>query len=190
MAILVAGCAGPTWDRYVPALRDWPQFAAANGFTALPAEPAEFHHFLATRAEADTGSALTKMRICAMNAASQLAEVPPPSGDATVGAFRRGVRRVKRAARCPVRLMFRGDIPAPEMPQDRLRARAAMSGFRARGSRLFDRSGCGPRRVGRSIARRGRQLACRVRRKTIFFTSALQKADSRFLHYEGRFVEL
>ena len=76
MAILVAGRAGPRWDSYVPALRDRPQFAAANGFTALPAKPAEFHHFLATRAEADTGGALTKKRICAMNAASQL--TPPP----------------------------------------------------------------------------------------------------------------
>ena len=68
------------------------------GFTALPPKPAELIHFLATRAEADTGSAQAKMRICAIDAASQLAGVPSPSGDATVGAFRRGVRRVKYAA--------------------------------------------------------------------------------------------
>ena len=68
------------------------------GFTALPPKPAELIHFLATRAEADTGSAQAKMRICAIDAASQLAGVPSPSEDATVGAFRRGVRRVKYAA--------------------------------------------------------------------------------------------
>ena len=44
--------------------------------------------------------------------------VPAPSGDATVEAFRRGIRRVKHAARGLVRPMFRGEISAPEMPQE------------------------------------------------------------------------
>ena len=53
---LAAGHAGPTWDCYVPAQRDWQQYAVANGlgFAALPAKPGEFLHVLATRAE-DTG---------------------------------------------------------------------------------------------------------------------------------------
>ena len=81
----------------------------------LPAKPAEFLHSLATRVETDTGSAQTRLRMCAIDAASQLTVVPSPSGDAPVGAFRHGARRGKRAARSPVRLM---EIPAPEMPQD------------------------------------------------------------------------
>ena len=84
----------------------------------LPAKPAEFLHSLATRAETDTGSAQTKMHICAIDAASQLPVVSSPSGDAPVGAFRRGDRRGKRATRSPVRLTFRGEIPVPKMPQE------------------------------------------------------------------------
>ena len=118
VAILVAGRAGPTWDRYVPAFRDWQQFATALGFIVLPAKPAEFLRFLAARAESDAGHSQTKMRICAIDAASQLAGVPSPSSDPTIGAFRRGIRRVKHAARGPVRPMFRSEIPAPEMPPD------------------------------------------------------------------------
>ena len=57
VAILMTGRLGPTWDRYVPALRDWQRFAAANGITAIPAKPAEFLRFLAMRAEGDAGSA-------------------------------------------------------------------------------------------------------------------------------------
>ena len=118
VAILVAGRAGPTWDRYVPAFRDWQQFASALGFVVLPAKPADFLRFLATRAESDAGHSQTKMRICAIDAASQLAGVPSPSSDPTIGAFRRGIRRVKHAARGPVRPMFRSEIPAPEMPTE------------------------------------------------------------------------
>ena len=64
VAILVAGRAGPTWDRYVPAFRDWQQFASALGFVVLPAKPADFLRLLATRAESDAGHSQTKMRIC------------------------------------------------------------------------------------------------------------------------------
>ena len=45
-----------------------------------------------------------KLRICAIDAASQLAVVPSPSGDATDGALRRGARRVKHTACGSVRL--------------------------------------------------------------------------------------
>ena len=49
---------------------------------------------------------------------SRLAGVPSPSTDPTIGAFRHGIRRVKHAARGPVRPMFRSEIPAPEMPPE------------------------------------------------------------------------
>ena len=114
VAILVVGRAGHTWDSDVPAFRDWQQFAATNGFTALQAKPAEFLHFFATRAEGGVGSA--KMHICAIDAVCQLVAVSSPSGDATFGAFRRGVRRAKHATRGPVRPMFLGEIP--EMSQE------------------------------------------------------------------------
>ena len=65
VANLVAGRAGPKWDRYVPDFRDWQEFASALGFVVMPAKPAEFLRFLATRAESDAGYSQTKMRICA-----------------------------------------------------------------------------------------------------------------------------
>ena len=42
VVILVAGRAGPTWDRYVPpaAFRDWQEFASTLGFVVMPAKPA------------------------------------------------------------------------------------------------------------------------------------------------------
>ena len=65
--------AAPSGRARGPYLRDWQQVAAASGFTALPAKPDDFLHFLrvATQEEADTASAQTKMRICAIDAASQ-----------------------------------------------------------------------------------------------------------------------
>ena len=74
--------------------------------------------FLAIRAESDAGHSQTKMRICVIDAAGQLAGVPSPSTDPTIGAFRHGIRRVKHAARGPVRPMFRSEIPAAEMPPE------------------------------------------------------------------------
>ena len=43
---------------------------------------------------------------------------PLPAGEAAIGAFRPEVRRVKRAAGGPLRPVFRGENPPPEMPQD------------------------------------------------------------------------
>ena len=114
VAILVARWPTATWDSDVLAFRNRQQFAATNGFTALQAKPAEFLHFFATRAEGGVGSA--KMHICAIDAVCQLAAVYSPLGDATVGAFRRGVRRAKHTTRGPVRPMFLGEIP--ELPQE------------------------------------------------------------------------
>ena len=59
------------------------------------------------------GSGHRQAHTRAIDAAGQLAGSPPPSGDATIGAFRRGDRRVKHAVRGPVRPMLRGEIPAP-----------------------------------------------------------------------------
>ena len=150
VAILVAGRAGPTWDRYVPAFRDWQQFATALGFVVLPAKPAEFLRFLATRAESDAGHSQTKMRICAIDAASQLAGVPSPSSDPTIGAFRRGISRVKHADRGPVRPMFRSEIPAPEMPTE--------AGPRVPAAARHSRRGLSATESARARAAAGRHL--------------------------------
>ena len=82
----------------------------------MPAKPAELLYVLATRAEADAGRAQAKRRFRAIDAASR----PLPGREAAIGAFRPEVRRVKRAAGGPLRLLFRGENPGPEMPQDPL----------------------------------------------------------------------
>ena len=69
----------PTSNPYVPALRNLQQVAAANGSTAIPVMQAEFFCFLETQAEKGPGSAQTKVRMCAIDAASRQAagaEVP------------------------------------------------------------------------------------------------------------------
>ena len=86
VATLLAGRACPTWYYYVPALRDWQRSAAANGCAAIPAKSAELLRFLATRTEAYAGSAQTKMRICAINAACWR-ESPPLRGTPPTGHF-------------------------------------------------------------------------------------------------------
>ena len=56
----------------------WDRPSGIGSKSPLPAKPAEFLHSNATRAETDTGSAQTKVRVCAFDAASQLARVPSP----------------------------------------------------------------------------------------------------------------
>ena len=111
----MAGICLGAWLAGILPRRDRQEFASALGFIVMPAKPTEFLRFLATRAELDAGHSQTKIRIYA---ASQLAGVPSPSTDPTIGAFRRGIRRVKHAARGPVRPMFRSEIPAAEMPPE------------------------------------------------------------------------
>ena len=125
VAILVAGRAGPTWDRSVQALQNWQQFAAP------PAKPAEFLHFLATRVEVDAGSAQMKMRICAIDAASQQVGVASPSGDATVCGRPPGKARRPRPGTPNVP---RRDSCARSCRRSPPRTRASTDGSRARGS--------------------------------------------------------
>ena len=60
------------------------------------------------------------MRICVIDAASQLEGVPSPSG----GTLGRSGMALADAARGPERLMFRNETPAPELPQHPSRTRA------------------------------------------------------------------
>ena len=67
---------------HVGPLRPGTQGLAAmrpSGTTALPAKPAEFFHFLATWAEADTGGAQTKICTASQLAGSQPRRGMPPS---------------------------------------------------------------------------------------------------------------
>ena len=116
-----------------------------------PGQACEFLRFLATREQADAGSARTKMRIGAIGAASRLVGVPSPPGDITVGACRRGVRRVEHAVRGPAHPVFRGETLAADLrlkcPRICSRSREPGDGSLARGSCPWSRSGPGPQRA-------------------------------------------
>ena len=124
VAILVVGRALPTRDRSVPALADWKEFAAANGFTrSQPSWP----NSSASSRRGRTLTPAARRRRCAMLPStrrawpSQLEEVPSSGrtdSDATIESFRRGSRRMKHAVQGLERPMFRSEIPAPDLSQD------------------------------------------------------------------------
>ena len=125
---------------------DWQLFAAVNGFAAIPAEPAQ----LPLPRDAGGGG----RRQHADEDAHPRDDRGAPAGGSplTVGgrrcrAFRGGVRRVKHAARGPVRLMSRSEIPAPEVPQVPPPDARVAGRTRAGGSRPWSLPGPGQRRA-------------------------------------------
>ena len=139
VAILVAGRAGPTWDSCALALRDWQQFVMRRAERAHR-DPGQAGHFLATRAKSDAGSVQSTMRICA--APSQLAGVPSPLGNATVGAFRPGKPSAAQYAQ-----FFAAKFLRLKCHRTCFRTRAPRDGSCDWGARLSNRPGRGPRRL-------------------------------------------
>ena len=133
VAILVAGRAGPTWDSCALALRDWQQFVMRRAERAHR-DPGQAGHFLATRAKSDAGSVQSTMRICA--APSQLAGVPSPLGNATVGAFRPGKPSAARYAQ-----FFAAKFLRLKCHRTCFRTRAPRDGSCDWGARLSNRPG-------------------------------------------------
>ena len=80
LAALSESRSGPTWDRYVGAIRPWfAQAAAATPpYAALPADPSRFAEWLVTSGQAERGSSQTKIRYIAISAFSNLVGVPSP----------------------------------------------------------------------------------------------------------------
>jgi hypothetical protein len=79
IAMLSKGKSASTWNDYAGVLRGWTAYAATAGTPFLPADPVHFANFLAKESVGEKGYGQTKRRVCAIDAISQLAEIPSPS---------------------------------------------------------------------------------------------------------------
>ena len=166
VAVLVAGRAGPTWDRQFPAPCDRQRFARR---TDSPAPGQAGRKPPLPRDAGGSGQRRTPAahrRRCASALSTRQAAGgdPAPAGDATFGAFRTrgppGNAHTPPAARhvqCSAAKFLR-----PKCRRTRLRARAAMGGPRVRGSRPSNRPGRGSWRVVVSCSCRAPRRAART----------------------------
>jgi len=119
LAALAESRSGPTWDRYVGAIRPWfDQAAAATPpYAALPADPLRFAEWLVNAGKADRGYSQTKIRCVAISALSNLVGVQPPMEHALPNACRKAACRTKRHRRGQVTPVLRHELPCPLSPQ-------------------------------------------------------------------------
>jgi len=125
--MLVETTSGPTWHRYVDAIRPWFTHAAAASppFPALPADPVRFASWLASAGAEDRGYAQTKARCAAISALCQLVGAPSPESHHLVQAVREAAWRTKRFRRGSVAHLFRRESPPlPGSPPN------SLTGFR------------------------------------------------------------
>jgi len=110
---LAAFKAPVTWNRYLPTLRGWEQYAAGKNTPFLPADPGHFANFLTEAAKGAVGSTQSKQRSCAIQALSTVAGVASPTGDDVVKLVRAGLRRRLRGGRRgSSRPIFPHEVPA------------------------------------------------------------------------------
>jgi len=119
LAALAESRSGPTWDRYVGAIRPWfDQAAAATPpYAALPADPLRFAEWLVNAGKADRGYSQTKIRCVAISALSNLVGVQSPMEHALPNACRKAACRSKRHRRGQVIPVLRHELPCPLSPQ-------------------------------------------------------------------------
>ena len=107
-----------TWNRYLPTLHRWEQYASLKGIPILPADPAHFANFLSEAAKDEAGGPQTKQRSCAITALSAVAGVSSPTADELVDLIRVSIRRDHRGGRRGgSRPIYPHEIPAtPSSP--------------------------------------------------------------------------
>ena len=110
---LAAFKAPVTWNRYLPTLRGWEEYAAGKSTPFLPADPVHFANFLSEAAKGALGSTQTKQRSCAIAALSKVAGVASPTEEDIVAVVRAGIRRQLRGGRRgSARPVFPHEVPA------------------------------------------------------------------------------